>query len=278
MEGSCPTKNRARRLGATNTGALIQFQARVNDLRVATSGSIRTELSGEIVSYKEPSKEVGGHRDQGQSERTQRSTKVNSRSVDQEASQLAECSSHILGAEASVAKEIYWSDDESGADEVDLEKDSWSVQDLIRILLQVQAQFKQERQDWLEQKRDIESGHLRLEEETHAKFLELEEKITARLEDELAGFSLWCQKKEEEAKTREEKTRAEEAAHNLQMEEQAKARFEEMKAEHRANIFSFLLRKDSDNKVENKAWFDKMEAEYTTRLQRLEKENQALNH
>ena len=142
----------------------------------------------------------------------------------------------------------------------------------------MQAQFKQERQDWLEQKGDIESGHLRLEEETHAKFLELEGKITARLEDELAGFSLWCQKKEEEAKTREEKTRAEEAAHNLQMEEQAKARFEEMKAEHRANIFSFLLRKDSDNKVENKAWFDKMEAEYTTRLQRLEEENQALNH
>ena len=142
----------------------------------------------------------------------------------------------------------------------------------------MQAQFKQERQDWLEQKGDIESGHLRLEEEIHAKFLELEEKITARLEDELAGFSLWCQKKEEEAKTREEKTSAEEAAHNLQMEEQAKARFEEMKAEHRANIFSFLLRKDSDNKVENKAWFDKMEAEYTTRLQRLEKENQALNH
>ena len=240
-------------MGATNTGALIQFQARVNDLRVATSGSIRTELRGGIVSYKEPSKEVGGHRDQGQSERTQGSTKVNSRSVDQEASQLAECSSHILGAEASVAKEIYWSDDESGADEVDLEKDSWSVQDLIRILLQVQQQFKQERQDWLGQKGDIEAGQLRLEEDNRAKFLELEEKITAQL---------MRQEKENQAGLGD-------IAKEFRDSEN-KAWFENMEAK---NVLRFQRHEEK-----NKARFEKMEAEYAARLQRLEEENQALSN
>merc|ERR1719430_2059194 len=38
-------------------------KARANDLRVASSRNVRTELSGGIVSYKEPSKEVGGHKD-----------------------------------------------------------------------------------------------------------------------------------------------------------------------------------------------------------------------
>jgi len=53
-------------------------KARANDLRVASSRNVRTELSGGIVAYKEPSKEVGGHKDKGQSTRTQGPTKANS--------------------------------------------------------------------------------------------------------------------------------------------------------------------------------------------------------
>jgi len=53
-------------------------KARANDLRVASSKDVRTELSGGIVAYKEPSKDVGGHKDKGQSTRTQGPTKVNS--------------------------------------------------------------------------------------------------------------------------------------------------------------------------------------------------------
>ena len=45
---------------------------------MASSRDVRTELSGGIVAYKEPSKEVGGHKDKGQSTRTQGPTKVNS--------------------------------------------------------------------------------------------------------------------------------------------------------------------------------------------------------
>ena len=45
---------------------------------MASSSNVRTELSGGIVAYKEPSKEVGGHKDKGQSTRTQGATKVNS--------------------------------------------------------------------------------------------------------------------------------------------------------------------------------------------------------
>ena len=77
---------------------------------------------------------------------------------------------------------------------------------------------------------------MRLEEENQAKFLELEEKITAHsvrqeedyqarfeeIEEEfqefLQDYHLWCQKKDEEKKAWEEKT----SAHNLQMEEEAK--------------------------------------------------------
>ena len=51
--------------------------ARYDLVRVASSRNVRTELSGGIVAYKEPSKGVIGHKDKGQSKRTQGPTKVN---------------------------------------------------------------------------------------------------------------------------------------------------------------------------------------------------------
>ena len=45
---------------------------------MASSSNVRTELSGGIVADKEPSKEAEGHKDKGQSTRTQGATKVNS--------------------------------------------------------------------------------------------------------------------------------------------------------------------------------------------------------
>ena len=53
-------------------------QAQANNLRVATSRNVRAELGGGIVPNKETSKEVGGHKDKGQSARTQGPLKVNS--------------------------------------------------------------------------------------------------------------------------------------------------------------------------------------------------------
>ena len=210
--------------------------------------------------------------------RTQGPTKVNSRSVGQEASHVAECSSHIPGAEASDETEIYWSDDEGGADEVDFEEDGWSKQDLILILLQVQAQFKQERQDWLEQKGDMEAGQLRLEEDNQAKFLELEEKITAQLV-----------RQEEEYQARLEKIEEEKRAQLMRQEENLSRLLTLLEV-----VRDGYEKKEAENKVENRVRFEKMEAknaaqlmsqeekykaqfeEMEARFQRLEEEKQVL--